>query len=113
MRHPHPSRYFNRAEGKVSAAKTKKQKSKKDNNNKKGRTTMANNDGWLLYQGDGEVEDKCIIRIRVDISITSIHNNAYKDCRNLKEVIIPKSVTSIGSHAFYGCRALTTVELMV
>jgi hypothetical protein len=68
MRHPHPSRYFNRAEGKVSAAKTKIEK-RTTSNNKKGTTTMANNHGWLLYQGDGEVEDKCVIRIRVDISI--------------------------------------------
>jgi hypothetical protein len=72
---------------------------------------MANNDGWLLYQGDGEIEDKSVIRVRFDISVTSIPNNAFKSCRSLTEVTITNSVTSLGSHAFYGCHALTMVEL--
>jgi len=42
-------------------------------------------------------------------NVTSIPNNAFRDCVNLTSVIIPENVTSIGSSAFQGCTGLTTV----
>jgi hypothetical protein len=36
-------------------------------------------------------------------SVTSIGDNAFFNCMNLKSVIIPNSVTSIGKQAFYAC----------
>lgn len=34
-------------------------------------------------------------------TLTSIGDNAFRDCQTLRSVVIPKSVTSIGSYAFY------------
>ncbi len=44
-------------------------------------------------------------------TITSIDNDAFYDCTNLKKVNIPNSVTSIGNSAFYGCTGLTSVTI--
>ena len=38
-----------------------------------------------------------------------IGSYAFKDCRDLTSVIIPKGVTSIGERAFYDCSSLKTV----
>ena len=43
--------------------------------------------------------------------VTSIGENAFRDCTNLTSVTIPDSVTSIGSRAFSGCSRLTSVRI--
>ena len=44
-------------------------------------------------------------------TITSIDNDAFYDCTNLKKVNIPNSVTSIGDFAFSGCTGLTSIMI--
>lgn len=44
-------------------------------------------------------------------SVTSIGDNAFRDCVLLTEVEIPNSVTSIGAGAFAGCTGLTKLVL--
>lgn len=44
-------------------------------------------------------------------SVTSIGNNALKDCVSLKSVTIPNSVTSIGNSAFSYCSGLISVVI--
>ena len=43
-------------------------------------------------------------------SVTSIGDQAFFNCFDLRLVTIPNSVTSIGEDAFYGCSGLTSVE---
>ena len=43
-------------------------------------------------------------------SVTSIGDEAFRDCKGLTSVAIGNSLTSIGDRAFYGCYGLTSIE---
>lgn len=43
--------------------------------------------------------------------VSSIGVNAFEDCWNLAEVIIPDSITNIGDNAFNGCTNLSEVKM--
>ena len=70
----------------------------------------------VLYEKDSFGKAKKIIRCPklnssteltiIDGTIT-IATSAFRDCKNLKTIIIPDSVTSISSSAFSGCSDLT------
>ena len=47
----------------------------------------------------------------VTYSVTSIGNEAFKNCTSLTSVTIPNSVTSIGQYAFTYCSGLTSVTI--
>ena len=49
--------------------------------------------------------------IEFDAPITSIGDEAFQDCNNLRSVTIPNSVTSIGDDAFRYCSSLTSVTI--
>lgn len=44
-------------------------------------------------------------------SLTSIANEVFENCKNLRSVEIPSSITTIGSSAFYGCVSLEEVTI--
>ena len=43
--------------------------------------------------------------------VTSIDNNAFRECTNMTSVSISNSVTSIGYFAFYNCSGLTSINI--
>jgi hypothetical protein len=43
--------------------------------------------------------------------VVGIAENAFKNCSDLKSIVIPGTVKTIGKNAFYGCTALTSVEM--
>ena len=47
----------------------------------------------------------------VTYSVTSIGNNAFRECSSLTSIEIGNSVTSIGELAFYSCSKLTSIEI--
>ena len=57
-------------------------------------------------------ENNCPIEtVTYGEGVTSIPDNAWKDCTTLKAVNFPSTVTSIGSSAFANCNELTSVTI--
>ena len=50
-----------------------------------------------------------LISVTIPDSVTTIRNHAFYCCTSLTSITIPDSVTSIGQYAFYGCKSLTSV----
>jgi len=46
---------------------------------------------------------------KIVYKVTEIGNNAFKNCKKLKSVVIGKNVTKIGKKAFYNCKALKKI----
>ena len=61
---------------------------------------------------DYRVTEAIIPDVIKDVPVTSIGGGAFRQCRNLTNVEIPKSVTSIGSGAFDNCTGLETITLI-
>lgn len=53
-------------------------------------------------------EKKCWV-MRFDADITTIGEDAFRECANLVSITIPDGVTTIGTRAFVLCKNLTTV----
>ncbi|MCQ2435106.1 MAG: leucine-rich repeat domain-containing protein, partial [Oscillospiraceae bacterium] len=82
-------------------------------------------DGTLMIEGDGPMRDltafdePCwpdradeIKRVIIRSGVATIGNYAFRNCKNLSEVILPAhTLTSIGQGAFSGCEQLTTFRV--
>ena len=62
--------------------------------------------GYYAFKGC-----KTLTNITIPRSVTSIGKEAFKDCESLTSITIPKSVTSIGVNAFIGCTSLKRVNI--
>lgn len=59
---------------------------------------------WYSYKEN-------IWNVVIEHGVTSIGNNAFYECSNLKEISIPNSVTTIGEAAFAFCIGLTNINI--
>ena len=82
----------------------------------------TNRDGELSYQEAAAVSSLgSVFKGNTTISffnelqyftgLTSIADDAFRDCSNLSAVQIPSTVYSIGSYAFYSCSNLTSIYI--
>ena len=46
----------------------------------------------------------------ITYNVATIEKEAFKDCKDLTEISIPRTITKIGGHAFKGCENLRTVN---
>ncbi len=80
-------------------------------------------DGTLTISGSGKMKDydssittwsgyqSSIKSVIIKSGVTSIGENAFRDCSNLQSVTIPEGVTSIGENAFSCCSNLQSVTI--
>lgn len=54
---------------------------------------------------------KGLTRITLPNGITSIGNDAFRDCHRLASITIPNNVTYISDGAFWACRSLTSITI--
>ena len=84
-----------------------------------GVTYSLSEDGTTLtISGTGEVTRNDVsanigsaTNVVIEDGLTSIGNNAFRDCSSLESITIPDSVTSIGNYAFYSCKALQSITI--
>ena len=74
---------------------------------KKEAAVISNSPG---YSGDIVIPEKVEYSGTL-YSVTSIGNEAFRNCSGLTSVTIPNSVTSIGEYAFEHCNGLTSVTI--
>ena len=78
------------------------------------RSVNGSIDGFLVFNNNTKTNllacsATATGEISIPNSVTSIEDNAFRDCYSLTSITIPNSVTSIGERAFYNCRGLTSV----
>lgn len=49
--------------------------------------------------------------VTIPSTVTTIGNEAFKNCQTITSLTVPSSVTTIGTEAFAGCTGLTTMDL--
>ena len=84
-------------------------------------TSISVESGNPVYHSTGncviETASKTLIAgckssvIPLDGSVTSIFEDAFRECKGLTSITIPNGVTSIGISAFDGCKDLTNIAL--
>ena len=59
--------------------------------------------------------DNCLIvgcqNTAIPNTVTSIYDDAFRECSSLTSITIPSSVTSIDGNAFHGCSGLTSITI--
>ena len=90
-----------------------------------GNTTWTlDNDGILTFSGTGSMGDwktttppwcksglPTVQSAVIENGVTSIGNNTFRNCAELRSIPIPSSVTKLGNSAFKSCSSLTSVTL--
>ena len=67
--------------------------------------------GWFTTIGNEAFADSSVEYVELFGSITTIGDEAFRNCVNLSELTLPESLTSIGAGALKGCTGITELIL--
>ena len=67
--------------------------------------------GWFTTIGAEAFADSSVSYVELFGSITTIGDEAFRNCANLTEMKLPESLTSIGAGAFRNCTGITELTL--
>ena len=62
------------------------------------------------YSGNIVIPSSVVYNNR-ELTVTSIGESAFEECKNLESAYIPNSVLYLGNRAFYNCEKLTSIHL--
>ena len=65
----------------------------------------------VVYVGKGQIVSKDVVRVRFHHSVAVVEKEAFKDCKQLKEVVLNDGLQKIGEEAFRGCNNLLRINL--
>ena len=63
------------------------------------------------YTGKGCAVPKNVTIVRFHPSVTEVDDEAFYDCKQLKEVVFNERLQKIGEYAFYNCTSLSSITL--
>lgn len=61
--------------------------------------------------GKNVFSGKPIESVEISFGIETIEQNAFQDCKNLKNIYLPETLKSIGEYAFSGCTSLKSIKI--
>lgn len=82
-------------------------------------TWNLDNEGVLTFKGTGKMKDfketpyrpVLVKSVVIGEGITSIGNNAFRNCSNLSNISISSTVKEIGNNAFDGCKSMPEINI--
>ena len=63
------------------------------------------------YTGEGCSVPKDVTIVRIHPSVTEVEDEAFKNCYNLREVVLNEGLQKIGEKAFWTCTSLSSIKL--
>ena len=73
--------------------------------------SFSNYDPKTVSIGCETYDRSTVTEIRVPEGVKTIERNSFRDCQNLKTIILPLTLTSIGSCAFSNCSSLININI--
>lgn len=67
--------------------------------------------GWSRATVAQEALRKRITQVTIPEGVTTIEEDAFHSCVNLKTVFLPRTLKNIGQYAFYSCNKLRTIDV--
>lgn len=60
----------------------------------------------MAYVSESAFWNSGITNVKIGNHVKSLHNYAFEECKNLKQISIPENVTEIQYAVFRGCESL-------
>lgn len=73
--------------------------------------TITGEEGLSGWKDDNNIEIETINELVIAEPISSIDDNAFSGCTNLKKVTLPSTLTTIGENSFKECTSLINITL--